>query len=122
MALHWNVADVKDEKTCWYKTGEKDEDGKDIEKMNAVTNSLIWATMSVGVSEITEKNWKEFFVRLKAVEAVFGPSVSKDGKSMITEKVIFDHIGLYTNASKITTTEFFKNLAKDVSTPKKEDA
>jgi hypothetical protein len=93
--------------------------------MRSVTNSLIWATMSVGIGEITEKNWKEFFVRLKAVEGVYGPLLynGETNKSLLTEKEVFNHIGLSTNVfPKVPTGKFYTALSKNVSTPKKEDA
>ena len=67
--------------------------------------------MSVGMSEITEKNWKDFYTRMK----LLGSDRSllrrdKDGNFTvpISSQEVKDHIGLMTNASTLTKREFFK--------------
>ena len=123
MSLDWRVNDIANYKElCWQATGEKNKDGDDTFRLNPVTDALVWATMTVGIPRITEKNWKEFFVRQGAVDHVCGPALSnrKTGKSMLTEEAIHAHIGLATNASTITAAKFLKNLEDNVVLPKEE--
>lgn len=73
-----------------------------------ITNSLIWGTMSVGMGEITKKNWQEFYTRCHMIETIHGNwLIDSDGKPRyITPNDIQSHIGLYTNASTLTKAAF----------------
>ena len=48
MALNWNIEDCKNHKEL---TTDKEW---------PITNALIWATMAIGVNEITSKNVKKY--------------------------------------------------------------
>ena len=53
MSLDWYVGDVENfEKLCYVETDE----GR---RLSQLTDGLIWATMHIGMPDITEKNWKE---------------------------------------------------------------
>src|SRR5581483_2508285 len=97
MSLTWNIEKVKDYDTvCWIE-GE----------LNPITNTLIWATMSVKLGEITEKNAAEFYARLAITEKITGPSVVKDGEPYyITPEDVEAHIGLYCNVINESRTKF----------------
>jgi len=104
MALHWNIENCSDFAGI---TAEGKEWG--------ITNSLIWATMSVDMGEITETNYVEFYARLKAVEATFGAIAnSPDGDYFFTLEDVKKRIGLTTNVSNKTISQFFKKLEKVV--------
>jgi hypothetical protein len=104
MALHWNITNCSDFDGI---TAEGKEWG--------ITNSLIWATMSVDMHEITETNYVEFYARLKAVEATFGAiCYGDDGDYFLTIEDVKKRIGLVTNASTKTISQFFKRIEKQV--------
>ena len=106
MALHWDLGKIKDYKTvCWINEGAD-------KTLNHVTECLIWATMIVDLSSITEKNveewmWRIYFLtQLRKIDLVYD-SVTKDYRTF-TEEEIQAHIGLGTNASTLTRTQFVK--------------
>jgi hypothetical protein len=110
MSLDWSVTDMKnyDVLTTFVEsTGNR--------KWHPVTETLIWATMSVGINDLTEKNWREFYERLHLKERVMGPSLRRhkhwnDEKNFITPTEVFMHIGLSTNASSKTKKQFLEDL------------
>ena len=111
MALHWDYSKIKESTKTWEPDGTFDDEGEPLGQMTEVLHTLIWTTMSVGMSEITEKNWKDFYTRMK----LLGSDRSllrrdKDGNFTvpISSQEVKDHIGLMTNASTLTKREFFK--------------
>ncbi len=74
-----------------------------------VLNSLIYATMAVGIRKITEKNYKIFYSRLTAFEHLFGAYLMKGAKckpAYITLEEVKMFIGLTTNANELTAAQF----------------
>lgn len=72
-----------------------------------VANSLVWATMAVGIRKITEKNYKKFYSRLCAFEHLFGCYIYKNSKpAYITLDEVKNFIGLVTNANELTASQF----------------
>ena len=100
MALHYQLEDIKVD----YKS----------EDIWPTTQTLIFATMNVGLSSITEENWKEFYTRCKIAERIFGVwrYNDKNEECPIKPEEVKDHIGLITNASKYTNEEFMKATDK----------
>ena len=95
----------------------------------AYTETLIWATMTVGMSDVTEKNVDEFIRRILIYQKVVGPMLTgpvnedgtvytpedeeaplpegvKRGKIRITADVIRQHIGLSTNVANVSKAKF----------------
>ena len=105
MALNWNVSKVENFKTVCYNA-----DGK----VNGVTETLIWATMIIGMNGITEKNAEEFFFRISMREKLHG-ALRRDwsGENPVDVFVTWDevktHIGLGTNATNMTRAKFIKH-------------
>lgn len=96
MSLNWEITNCKD----WEKISMKEENGRDA----SITNALIWATMSIGLPGITEKNVSEFYWRAKVLEREDGAFVRHfDGKEahdvLLTRADIDRRIGLATNVS-----------------------
>lgn len=98
MSLNWDMKNVKD----W-------EELTDHEKK--VAEVLIWMTMPVGIPTITEKTAKEFQARLQLIELLFGGMTVEDDGSprLIKLEEVERFIGLHTNASTLTRTQFNKN-------------
>ena len=109
MALQYDYSKIKESTKTWEPDGTFDDEGEPLGQMTGVLNSLIWTTMSIGMSSITEKNWKDFYTRMK----LLGSDRSllrrdKDGNYTvpISSQEVKDHIGLMTNASTLTKREF----------------
>ena len=105
MGLNWSVSGVKNYKELY--------DEKKI--LNVITNTLITATIPVGMDEITEKNHEEFYTRLKMWENAHGTfmnDITDEGKKPhpFTLEYIRRHIGLRTNATLKTVTQFHKSV------------
>ena len=86
-------------------------------QLKPLTKTLIFALMGIGVSEITQKNAREVALRLRIQETIHGVFLSErvDGNLQdrpITLKDVEAHIGLSTNASKMTDSEFDKQAAQ----------
>ena len=115
MALTWDITAIQNTKElCWIPS--KEESGK--VELNPVTNTLIWATMLIGFSKITEKNYKEFYRRLIEFEVIVGRGMldyweEGEWKSrMPTLQEIQDHVGLSTNATVQENKKWSSTLAR----------
>jgi hypothetical protein len=69
--------------------------------MYSDTQSIIFATMSVGLGELTEKNWTEFYARMHIVEKL-------GGYGHISPQRLREHIGLRTNVHNETRAQWMK--------------
>lgn len=93
-------------------------------KWNPVTESLIFATLEVGIGEITNDNWQEFYRRLRISEKVSGPYLinvaETDQTRLITPKEVKQHIGLKTNAyyKPLAIGTLYKRLRDHITIPK----
>jgi len=109
MALHWDITNCKNMESL-----KVEENGE-----WAVTNALIWLTMAVDMGKITDTNIGEFYARTKVWEAVTGAMVTKIGEDkntmedyFLTFADIHKRIGLSTNVSNVTTTNWFKRITR----------
>ena len=106
MALHWNIERCEN----WNELIDDNNWG--------VTNALIWTTMIVGMSSITADNANEFFARVDTVQQATGELchvANKEGEwnpYLIIHADIVRRIGLGTNSSSMTKTQFFKHVEK----------
>jgi hypothetical protein len=101
MSLNWNIEKCKNWKEL------------NVKPQWPVTDSLIWATMAVGISTITKTNAEEFHRRLHLYEAQEGSYLLEGGKpSPITLEDVERRIGLSTNAGSLSKTEFKKKLER----------
>lgn len=118
MALHFDLTGIADfDNVCF------EPDGKD-RRMKPRSDSLIWASMFVGIDKITEKNYQEFYTRLSIHERLFGAmlrkaSVPEEVNVAVTHtdlpctlEEVRQHIGLSTNAERMTDLQFGKRLMR----------
>lgn len=91
MSLDWDATKVKDVDTL-----------HDDEAQWHITHDLIWVTMSVGIREITDTNFIEFYARMKYVYTLIGAEMK------VTPADIERRIGLRTNANVETELQFIK--------------
>jgi len=128
MSLDWNIGRIRDYRTVcydrrtfdtpeeaealartadWY-TDPDDASGRTAKRMSVTTGALIWASLLVGLPEITEKNAERWHRRVAAVEATNtayrrGP----DGEPVyFTLEEVKAHVGLTTNVSRQTEAAF----------------
>ena len=102
MALNWDITNCTDiellkSKGEWHKT-----------------EYMIFATMAIDMSEITEQNAVEFYARLKLVSAVYDGTWYTEGIGWEdpTLEDVQKRIGLTTNAySRNTFKQWFKRIA-----------
>jgi hypothetical protein len=84
-----------------------DPTGRAATRLSVTTNTLIWASMLVGLPSITEANAERWFKRLATVEAHNGAYRSRDGEDVFfTLDEVKAHIGLSTNVSTETDAAF----------------
>lgn len=81
-----------------------------------ITEAMIFRCMSVGLMTITEKNVEEFHTRSCMLERIDGPFFSNskgEGESLGLD-TIRRYIGLSTNVSNSTRTQFNKRIMDSV--------
>ena len=80
----------------------------------SVTRALIFATMHIGMNEITATNYQEFYLRIKFYERLFEPLLSFNSEELqdarITIQDVKDHIGLSTNATNETLKKWHNRM------------
>ena len=65
-------------------------------------NYLIWMTVVIGIPEITEQNWKEFYVRLDYLHRMtLKPQEYVEYSERFTPKLIKDSIGVRVNVTNL---------------------
>lgn len=70
-------------------------------------DSLVWATMAVGINHITKENAQEFFTRVSAVELLTGSfRQTETGPLPFTPEDVLKFVGLRTNATPLTKAKF----------------
>ena len=103
MSLDYRFGEIENFKKICFQKG----------KMNPLSHALVFATIAVGVNEITKRNWIKFYARLHFWELVHGTYLSKDGKPVpISAEEVKRHIGLSTNASMLSETGFLRNFSR----------
>ena len=100
MALHWDVSKC-DQSVCW----DKDEN------MTSTCNSMIWATMILGIPEITEKTVEEFWFRLEVDRRLMNTFPTSDN-TPVDRETVRQFIGLKTNATTKTRAKWYGDLIK----------
>jgi len=135
MSLNWYVANIKNsDDVCWLtatKNSVMDGRVRGEEYLHPITNTLIWATMAIGLSEITEKNVDEWAARyalaykvgwLSPLTVWNGEPVGPDGKNAhcfteryITRADLEQHIGLSTNANDESASAWRKRVIERVA-------
>ena len=76
MSLNFSLGNITDWESVCRITAEADDPNNGVTKgdeiQNPVTTTLIWATMAVGLGEISEENAEKFYSRLRTYETLFG--------------------------------------------------
>jgi len=103
MSPNWDVTDIK--MNVWvYKNAKKTN------RLLESTHKVTLLTVTVGMSQITQKNWFEFFARVRAYELLCDRWW--DNCTLVAPRDIRTHIGLKTNAATLTKIQFYKDLSE----------
>jgi hypothetical protein len=108
MSLNWNLQKVENFENFYV----EEKDG--MFELNRVAHTIIFHCMSIGISEITEKNWEQFYDRVTMWEKVKGTMYlnNETRQPLYTSKEdIKSMIGLTTNATDFSKSEFLKKLS-----------
>ena len=109
MSLNWDLKKVENFESFYNEV----EDG--MFELNRVANTIIFHCLSVGISEITEKNWNQFYDRVNMWEKIKGTQYIKtDTRQPIytSKDDVKSMIGLKTNAEDFSKNEFLKRLSR----------
>jgi hypothetical protein len=106
MSLDWDITNCKNMEAL-----QNEENGE-----WAITNALIWATMSNDIGSIKPKTIADFYARTKVTE-LFGALVSKindDKSDTVPYKMTFGdiekRIGMHSNVFTITPLKWLKKM------------
>jgi len=122
MPLNTDYRNIKNYKRKLYrklKEGEYGYKADEVQyKIKPRIETIIFATMITGIPNITEKNYEQFYNRLHLVETIHGSFFFKTirGKHVadpIRKEEVEAMIGLKSNASTLTKSEFLKKFDKD---------
>ena len=112
--LEWKTTDIKNQHTACF-----EETGEDLQ-MRQVTRQLIFFTERVGLNRITNDNRIDFWKRVNAWERVHGQCLSRRGDDdkpimrFISLQEVQDHVGLWTNARRLTEPKFYDEIIKTI--------
>jgi len=119
MALTWDLGKIDGYKeVCFIPEIDLDGTISGDKQMNPVTEVLIWTTMLVGINQITDKTYVDFYKRIKLLEETGSHLLSgTDEKGNLVEsnpslQDIYFHRGLSTNATRWTEKQFCKRLGE----------
>ena len=118
--FRWNIEKVKDYETaCWTKA-EDDEYGR--VRLEVVTEALVNGAGFIGINEITKRNYEKVYMRYEMarfasepVAQVFDPKKGHLVARRITLEEVKAHIGLWTNATRLTDAQYKKRLIEHIS-------
>ena len=112
MSLNWDMANVTDRDEIAFTP--VDADGN--RQMMWWAETIIFATMPIGLGEITAKNAEEFWYRIDMYQKVAGGLASgPDGPAMIEPGHVRSLIGLRTNVFPASTLAQFAKRMREIS-------
>lgn len=106
MSLNWNIHRIAN-----YETVCRTPNADGTSSLSTATEGLIWATMLVGMNNISEKNAAQFYARLAVWERLNGAiRASATASQPYTVAEVRAHIGLGTNATNETEARWRKRI------------
>lgn len=135
MPLNWHVGRIKNaDDVCWITATHNSVMNGRVrgqEYLNPITDHFIWATMTIGLNEITEANLDEWEQRLALAYRIGwldkmvvwnGNEPDADGKNAhcfearpLTRADLERHIGLSTNASYESPSKWRKRVVEQLT-------
>ena len=118
MSLDFNISQVEDhEEVAVIHHYEKPEHTTEQIRESWKTEAIVFLTIAIGINQITQANHKEFAARIIMWEEVNGSYLRLGGESYrLTYEDVERRIGLSTNASTKTKTQFDKALMETLRT------
>lgn len=121
MSLDWNIKQIRDYIKLYRKIGEGERGYSATQPtftLRSESERIIWLTMIIGMREITEKNWEQFYNRVNFYEKNTDSHMWKKQKNKlvpmyITKDQVQKMIGLSTNASTLTKNQFIKRVMSE---------
>jgi hypothetical protein len=121
MSLDWNIKQIRDYIKLYRKIGEGERGYSATQPtftLRSESERIIWLTMIIGMREITEKNWEQFYNRVNFYEKNTDSHMWKKQKNKlvpmyITKDQVKKMIGLSTNASTLTKNQFIKKVMSE---------
>ena len=112
MSLSWDITGIEEHESLWMYNME----GENI--LSPLTEVMIHLTTGVGLSEITQKNYKTFYRRAKELEVAYGMrgflTEPENQPRMPFLDEVHRHIGLKTNAEVMTPRKWNGHLKRQV--------
>lgn len=114
MSLNWSIEDVKDSDKI---SMDAEKNGIEAHK----THALLWATLSVDLPGITQKNVDEFHWRVTVLEKFGGGPLmyrfegTKQEDYLFTKEDIARRVGLSTNVSTKSRTHWVARIVKQAA-------
>ena len=115
MPLDWDITKVKNRsELCFEIVNER-------KTLRQITEHLIWLTELIGVPVITEDNYMDFWRRVYIYERLHGNRIFVRNADEIlvgqpiTMLQVWEHIGLRTNARRLTDSKFEKECTAELN-------
>ena len=110
MSLSVDVEKVYDWKNYCYIKVRDEKTGEEYSEYNPATKYLAWASMGIGIGEITQLNYKEVYLR-----HLFVTKLSAYVNEMpITLEDVKKNIGLKTNVVNETKSKWLNRISKSM--------
>lgn len=108
--LEWDISNIEGMSKLVVKDEKNSVDGEEPKyELVPVTQALIFAAPQVGMPSITKANFAEFWLRLRALDAWLG------SERIISIGDVEAHVGLKTNAEKVSQAKWFSGIKKLVA-------
>ena len=110
MSLDWSIERVANYKTrCWKPEAEITSRAQS--RLANDTNALIWGAMLLDLGSITEKNVDEWEWRIQFCKEI-GENWMDPSDYYVDRAAIVDHVGLRTNVSTKTRSQWVRRMCK----------
>jgi len=110
MSLSIDVEKVYDWKNYCYINTKDEKTGEEYSEYNPATKYLAWASMAIGIGEITQINYKDVYLR-----HLFMNKLSAYTNEMpVTLDDVRKNIGLKTNVAKETKGKWLSRISKSM--------
>ena len=110
MSLSIDVGNVHNWKNYCYIKVQDEKTGEEYDEYSPATKYLAWGSMGIGIGEITEKNYKEVYLR-----HLFITKLSAYSNEMpVTLEDVRKNIGLKTNVASETKSKWLNRISKSM--------
>ena len=110
MSLSVDVQKVYDWKNYCYINAKDEKTGEEYSEYNPATKYLAWASMAIGIGEITQINYKDVYLR-----HLFMNKLSTISNVMpVTLDDVRKNIGLKTNVANETKSKWLNRISKSM--------